>query len=215
MQREDSKAERQPLFDRLLKGIRFALMSGSFLSAIAFDPGVKNSGLLPAIMRRAIWQRGEPDRERYPTKWPSSRAKEADSESYSCTFTTHFTKTAIEALQKPRDGAHAPLGLLHGFPCHLTLKWEKERRIRLLLYFVFLKPDATLDTPGEADWEGQDKDDWRGFEFTVFRALSGRPRSIPIRFTRLFWWVWPIPSSSVPKLHWCTTRRASSRWSWS
>lgn len=43
----------------------------------------------------------------------------------------------------------------------------------MLLGSYFLLKEPTLDTPGEAKWEGQDDDDWRGFKYAVVEGTVG------------------------------------------
>jgi hypothetical protein len=178
---EGTRAEQQPLFNRLLKSLRYARMSAVFLASIASFTRVQKSGLLPSIMARAIWRRDYvPRPEGLQLKLPTSRVKEADRESYSCTFTTHFTRAAIEALHESNRRVSAPLGLLHGHPCRIQLTWKKNGMLCLTLLSEFQRiVTPAFYTPGEAAWEGQDAAR-RGFVFGVVRgrigALDIRPR---------------------------------------
>jgi hypothetical protein len=172
MRQKGTVGEQQPLFNRLLKSLRYARMSAVFLASIASFAGVQNTGLLPSIMRRGLWRRDDVP-SAYGFRLPASRVKEADRESYRCTFTAHFTKAAIEALREPGGSVYAALGLLNGFPCFLRLWLAEEKLLELCLFSEFVIEDTALDTPGKPKWGGTDLDVWRSFEYTVVRGTVG------------------------------------------
>jgi len=108
---------------------------------------------------------------------PRSRVNGADRKSYSVVFTTHVYQEAVEGLQKVMGGIRAPLGILHGYPCHLCLAWQEEPdAYSLSLHSRFLHgcQDTALDgAPGAPAWMEVD-DRERGFEFTLVRATIGQ-----------------------------------------
>ena len=60
MEQAGTQEELQPLFNRLLKSLRYARMSAVFLASIAQEEWAKDSGLLPAIMTCGLWRRDYP-----------------------------------------------------------------------------------------------------------------------------------------------------------
>jgi hypothetical protein len=148
-------------------------MSAAFLASIVDNAWVRDSGLGLSIMWRGLWRRDDVPRAHSPG-WPRFRVKSDYADRYRCTFITHFSKAAIEALREPGDSVDAPLGLLHGFPCYLRLDLGVDGLIGLRLFSDFLdEEDDPLDMTGEVTWAGMDKDEWRGFEFTVVRGTVG------------------------------------------
>ncbi len=126
-------------------------------------------------MKRAIWRRDDVLMT-YDPMFPASRVQEADRESYTCSFTTHFTQAAVEALRVPGDVdvVRASLGLLNGFPRYLALAKVDDAEYELCLYSNFLRRnEAGLDTPAGVALDNQADDCERGFELTVVRGSVG------------------------------------------
>lgn len=128
-EQEGSYEEKKSLLKRLLLNTpRYARMSGTFLGSIVGQiPEVIAPGLLPSIMTRAFYRRRDESFSFAASNYPSSRVRESDRQSYTCSFKTHFTAAAVEALTKPEDQAYAALGLLHGFPLALALALKEEK----------------------------------------------------------------------------------------
>ena len=175
MKQDKTQEKWQLLFNRLLKSLRYARMSADFLATIAQFTAVQASGLLPAIMTQALWRRGNAPRV-YPVTLPASRVKAPDRISYNVVFTTHFSKGAIEVLQQPGDRTSAPLSVLHGLPLYVDAIQQMYGRVSFVVFSDFIRSRAkavALDTPGEADWGGQDDDGQRCFDFAVVRGSFG------------------------------------------
>ena len=150
MQQKSGHRERPSLLNRLLKSLRYARMSALFLAIIVQLKWVQDSGLLPSILTRAIWWRGDVPWSQ-PVTRPPSRVNEPHRQSYSATCSAYFPKASIESLQTPRNHARAPLGLVDGFPCYLELHRREGGQICVQFYSDFLD-----DAPGEIDWGEQD-----------------------------------------------------------
>lgn len=173
-----SREERQPLFNRLLKSLRWARMSSDFVAIVGQLHWVKDSGLAASIMTRALWRRDEM-REEYHT--PRSRVQEANGESYSCTFITYFTKAAIGALQPEEAVVAAALGVLHGHPYGMEISAlvRAQDTYDLTFYSDFLggiedrDKALELEASEEGGWKGRDDDMHRGFYFTVVQGAWG------------------------------------------
>jgi len=87
----EKEEERQLMLNRLFKSLRYARMSSAFLASIVDSDWVKDSGLLPGIMKPAIWRRDDVLMT-YDPMFPASRVQEVDRETFTFTFTTHFTQ---------------------------------------------------------------------------------------------------------------------------
>jgi hypothetical protein len=128
------REERQPLFNRLLKSLRYARMSAVFLASIAQEDWVKDSGVASSILVRGLWRRDDVPRRNVP-RMPPSRV--VDSEEYRVQLSTSFARNDIDALEAG-DRLKSPLGFLHGLPCQLHLVREEYDCISFLLFSNFL-----------------------------------------------------------------------------
>jgi hypothetical protein len=171
-QEEHEKEVQQLLFNRLLRSFRYTRMSSTFLASLADNSWVTDSGLLHDIMRRTIWRRDFVLRV-YSPEFPASRVKGCDRYKYSMTFTTYFTKAAVEALREPDDRLSMPLGLLNGFPCYLDLIMRADGQYSLCIFSELFVEEDDLNTLEEAEWGGQDGDAWRCFDFKIVRGTFG------------------------------------------
>ena len=173
--KEANEQERQRQFNCLLKCLRYARMSCGFLACIAQNEWVKNSGLLPSIMTRAIWRREATEFQDFV---PASRVKARHDNSYSCTFTTYFTKADVESLRlsgrRYDDSIVAALGVLGGYPCYvIMMKIYDDDGYELTLRSEFHRStDETLTPPYH--WDDGDYDDQRRFAFSVVAGRVGR-----------------------------------------
>jgi hypothetical protein len=173
MEQEGSQEELQPLFDRLLGSLRFARMSRPFLASIVHRSWVKDSPMLRSVMACGLRRRNAVPRTRRDAL-PPSRVQGADRDAYHCTFTTSFTKAAIEAaLRGPGDTTYAPLGLLHGFPCSLSLTRGDGDSYSLSVTSPFLGAPPPRRGPGAGKWAGEENDRKRGFKFVVEEGFFG------------------------------------------
>ena len=88
-------------------------------------------------------------------------------------FSTHFTLAAVEALQSDQAFVWAPLGLLHGIPCHLSL-WRRESGLTMALFSAMIsRRDDALAAPDNPGWAGQDDAGARRFAYAVLRGTVG------------------------------------------
>lgn len=156
LEQPGAEEERRELLDRLLPSLRYTRMSAPFPAAIAQLDCPIISDLLPSIIQDAV-------------AWPRSRVGYPDNWWGKCAFATHFTRAAVQALQRPGASAHAPLGLLHGFPCHLELRRKDDGgyALRLLSDFFLASADGAAAAGGGAD---------RGLWFVFFRGSLGAER---------------------------------------
>jgi len=165
-------AEQHLLLKRLLKSLHYTRMSCAFLAAIVQLPGVRDSGLVPAILTRAFWWRDVPLRELW-AQLPRSRVNGAVRKSYSVVFATHFNQAEVELLQQPGDEALAPLGMLHGVPLRLQLLMRTNGIYSLSILSSFLQEDATFALADGPSWMDPGGDGERGFKWTIVTGYLG------------------------------------------
>ena len=175
-QEGDADEVLQPLFNRLLKSLIYARMSPEFLAAMTDFGLVKDSGLLPSIMRRALWRRDYV----FDDSMPPSRIKDSDRYGYTFVFSTHLTRAAVEVLAEDQY-FNIPLGVFHGHPCHLTFQCGANGTYSLCLVSEYIQCDEDeedaswpLAFPEEgADWRYADDDTTLALAFSVYRGRLG------------------------------------------
>ena len=172
-QEGDINEVQQPLFNRLLKSLRYARMSAVFLASIAQLEWVEYSGLATSILTRGLWRRDDvPGLEH--ASMPSSRVSLVYNTASRALPYASFARNDIDALMVG-DFLRSPLGFLQGFPCCLHLAREEDGRSTFMLFsdFLFDREDKMLHKRGEAQWEGQDYDEDLFFTYKLMWGSVG------------------------------------------